>query len=43
MILEGMVKAGIIRDDSFERIDLTLRRVYDGAKRTEVIVEEIVC
>ena len=43
MILDGLVKAGIIRDDSFERIDLTLRRVYDGAKRTEVIVEEIVC
>lgn len=43
MILDGLVKAGIIRDDSFERIDLTLRRVYDGAKRTEVIVEEIIC
>ena len=43
MILDGLVKAGIIRDDSFERIDLTLRRVYDGAKRTEIIVEEIVC
>lgn len=41
MILDGLVMAGIILDDSFERIDLTLRRVYRGAKRTEIIVEEL--
>ena len=41
MILDGMVKAGIILDDSFERIDLILRRIYDGPRRTEIIVEEI--
>jgi len=41
MILDGMVKARIILDDSFERIDLVLRRIHDGTRRTEIVVEEI--
>ncbi len=42
MILDGLVKAGIIEDDSFGKIDLVLRRVDGADKRTEITVEEIV-
>ena len=42
MILDGLVKAGIIVDDSFDKIDLVLRRVDGADKRTEITVEEIV-
>lgn len=38
MILDGLVRAGIIRDDSFGHIDLTLRRLESGPVRTEIIV-----
>ena len=40
MILDGLVKAGIIEDDSFGKIDLVLRRVDGTEKRTEITVEE---
>ena len=40
MILDGLVKAGIIMDDSFQHIDLVLRRIGEGPKRTEIAVEE---
>lgn len=40
MILDGLVKAGIIEDDSFGKIELVLRRVDGEDKRTEITVEE---
>ena len=40
MILDGLVKAGIIVDDSFDKIDLVLRRVDGAGKWTEITVEE---
>ena len=40
IILDGLVKAGIIEDDSFGKIDLVLRRVDGTEKRTEITVEE---
>ena len=42
MILDGMVRCGIILDDSFRNIDLSLCAEFGskGAK-TEIIVEEI--
>lgn len=39
MILDGLVKAGIIADDSFYCIDLQLKAVYDGRGETEIFVE----
>ena len=42
MILDGLVKAGIIKDDSFGVIDLILRRVDGDKAQTEITVEEIV-
>lgn len=41
MLLDGLVSAGILVDDSFQCIDLVLRSEYDGTARTEIIVEEI--
>lgn len=40
MILDGLTKAGIIKDDSFDCIDLQLRAVYDKKGITEIFVEE---
>ena len=40
MILDGLVKAGIIKDDSFGVIDLILRRVDGDKAQTEITVEE---
>ena len=41
-ILDGLVKAGILMDDSFFHIDLRLKGDYDKENpRTEVKVEEI--
>lgn len=40
MILDGLVQAGIIADDSFFCIDLQLSAVYDNGGRTEIIIEE---
>lgn len=42
MILDGIVRAGIIKDDSFSCIDLCIRGLYDKQQpRTTVSVEEI--
>lgn len=42
MILDGLTAAGVISDDSFERIDLTLRGNVDRKRpRVEIEVEEI--
>lgn len=41
MILDGLVRAGIIADDSFFCIDLQLSAVYDNGGRTEIITEEV--
>ena len=43
MLLDGLVAAGILEDDSFQRIDLVLRSEYDGTTRTEIIVEDKTC
>ena len=41
-ILDGLVKCGIIRDDSFDCIDLILRGGYDKLKpRTEIEITEV--
>lgn len=40
MILDGLVGAGIIADDSFSCIELQLAAVYDKGGYTEIIVEE---
>lgn len=42
MILDGLTKAGIIKDDSFDCIDLQLRAVYDKKGITEIFVEEVI-
>lgn len=40
-ILDGLVQAGIIKDDSFQCIDLRLKASYDKDNpRTEIEVEE---
>lgn len=40
MILDGLVTARIIRDDSFDNIELILRGGYDeGYPRTEIVVD----
>lgn len=42
MILDGLVKCGIIQDDSFECVVLSVEGGHDKQKpRTEVTVEEI--
>jgi Holliday junction resolvase RusA-like endonuclease len=42
MILDGLVKAGIIQDDSFDRITLQLKGGNDAKNpRTEIIIEEL--
>lgn len=41
MLLDGLVRAGIIADDSFNCIDLQLSAVYDKGGFTEIIVEEV--
>lgn len=41
MILDGLTKAGIIADDSFCRINLQLRAVYDKKGITEIFVEKL--
>lgn len=41
-ILDGLVSAGILRDDSFESIDLQLRGDYDKLKpRTVIEIQEV--
>ena len=40
MILDGLVRAGIIADDCFSCIDLQLAAVYDKGGFTEIFVEE---
>ena len=41
MILDGLTKAGILLDDSFENIELKLRAEVDKDNvRTEIEVEE---
>lgn len=41
-ILDGLVQCGIIKDDSFSNIDLTLRgRVDRKNPRTEIYVKEV--
>ena len=43
LILDGLVRAGIIEDDSFDNVQLVLRGGYDKENpRTEIEVEEIV-
>lgn len=43
MILDGLTGAGIIKDDSFGRIELILRGDYDKQNpRTEITVTEVV-
>lgn len=41
MLLDGLVRAGIILDDSFLCIDLQLKAVYDKGGYTEIIIEEV--
>ncbi len=41
-ILDGLTKAGIIADDSFDVIDLKLKAVCDKRGAVEIIVEEVV-
>ena len=43
MILDGLVNAGILVDDSFDCIDLTLRKCGHDKNyyRTEIIIEEV--
>lgn len=41
MILDGLVRAGIISDDSFYCIELQLAAVYDKGGYTEIIIEEV--
>lgn len=41
MILDGLVRAGIISDDSFYCIELQLSAVYDKGGYTEIIIEEV--
>lgn len=42
MIMDGLVAAGVIKDDSFGCVELVLKGGYDKEKpRTEIIVEEV--
>lgn len=42
MILDGLVKSGILQDDSFEHITLVLKSGYDKLNpRTEITVQEV--
>ena len=43
MILDGLVNAGILADDSFDCIDLTLKKCgYDkNDYRTEIVIQEV--
>lgn len=42
MVLDGLTKAGIIADDSFDCIDLRLAGRYDkGNPRLEIMIEEV--
>lgn len=42
MILDGLVKSGILQDDSFDCIELNLRGDYDKKEpRTEIEIKEI--
>lgn len=42
LILDGLTRAGIIEDDSFDHVQLVLRGGYDKENpRTEIEVEEI--
>ncbi len=42
MILDGLVRAGILQDDSFSNINLVLRGDYDKENpRTEIEIKEI--
>ena len=41
MILDGLVKAGILKDDSFDCINLLLQGRYDkNNPRTEIKIQE---
>lgn len=40
MILDGLVKSGIIVDDCFSCIDLQLRAVYDKGGYVKITIEE---
>lgn len=41
MILDGLVRAGVLQDDSFNNINLVLRGDYDKANpRTEIEISE---
>ena len=40
MILDGLVRAGLIADDCFSCLDLQLAAVYDKGGFTEIFVEE---
>ena len=42
MLLDGLVKAQILTDDSFNYIELVLKADYDKANpRTEIIIEKV--
>lgn len=41
MILDGLVSAGILADDSFNCIELQLSAIYDKGNYTEIIIEEV--
>lgn len=41
MLLDGLVRAGILADDSFSCIDLQLAAVYDKGGFTEIFIENI--
>lgn len=43
MILDGLVKSNILKDDCFDCIDLFLKGGYDKANpRTEIVIKEII-
>lgn len=43
MILDGLVRAGILADDSFDCIELKLAAIGDKGNFTQIYIEEDVC
>ncbi len=41
MILDGLTASGIIKDDSFQCIELSLAATFDKGGYTEIIIEEV--
>ena len=41
MVLDGLVSAGIIKDDSFSCIDLVLKSAYGKTEQIEILIEDV--